>query len=75
MVKEGLGFEIIELRLGFLVDNNGERLVSGLKKIKRVFLEMMILLLLDIDGVNSVVLFVDIVIGEVEDDFVLKDKS
>ncbi|CDY26042.1 BnaC06g05820D [Brassica napus] len=68
MAKEGLGLEITELRLGLPVDNNGERLVSGSKKTKRVFSEMMISSSLDTDGANSVV-------SSVEDDSVPKDKS
>ncbi|CAN6931515.1 unnamed protein product [Brassica oleracea] len=75
MAKEGLGLEITELRLGLPVDNNGERLVSGSKKTKRVFSEMMISSSLDTDGANSVVSSVDIVTREVEDDSVPKDKS
>ncbi|KAF8074221.1 hypothetical protein N665_1119s0006 [Sinapis alba] len=62
MAKEGLGLEITELRLGLPVDNNGERLVSGSKKTKRVFSEMMMSSSsLDTDGENSVVSSVDIV--------------
>ncbi|KAG2304735.1 hypothetical protein Bca4012_063794 [Brassica carinata] len=73
MAKEGLGLEITELRLGLPVDNNGERLVSGSNKTKRVFSEMMISSL-DTDG-ESVVSSVEIVTGEVEDDSVPKAKN
>ncbi|KAF8053084.1 hypothetical protein N665_1465s0011 [Sinapis alba] len=62
MAKEGLGLEITELRLGLPVDNNGERLVSGSKKTKRVFSEMMMSSSsVDTDGENSVVSSVNIV--------------
>ncbi|CAH2036519.1 unnamed protein product [Thlaspi arvense] len=69
MAKEGLGLEITELRLGLPGDNNGERLVCGSKKTKRVFSDMMTSSSLDTDGENSVVVSsVDIVAGEVADE-------
>ncbi|KAJ0242291.1 Auxin-responsive protein IAA6 [Hirschfeldia incana] len=78
MAKEGLGLEITELRLGLPVDdhdNKGERLVSGSKKTKRVFSEMMVSSSLDTDGEHGVLSSVEIVTGEVEDDSIPKAKS